>query len=303
MPRIGTRTPRSVLQISTSRTREGHAEDLQDGDADRWCDETACTPPGGLAPCRHAVHGDEHHHHDPAGCRGEVGVGDVVHDLVLDGQGAPVAEDRQHHALPAEQAAEGDDEGWQPEPGDQGSVEQPYRRADHERGEDRRPPGPAAVRGGEQLGCDDTRDAGDEAGREVDLAEEQREDLRHRQHHEDRALHQQVDDVARRQEVGIQRLEDDRDDEHPDDDREHAALAGAQPGDPDVQVVTERAGGDSGWHRDLGGRFGKTRLVVMGCGLIVGRRGLLVEVRHGQPAGRANVPAAAGGRPTRPNVM
>ena len=53
----------------------------------------------------------------------------------------------------------------------------------------------------DQLGDDDAADAADEADRQVDLAEQQREDLAHGQQHEDRALDQQVDEVAGGQEV------------------------------------------------------------------------------------------------------
>ena len=42
----------------------------------------------------------------------------------------------------------------------------------------------------------DAADAGDEADRQIDLAEQQDEDLAHAEQHEHRALHQQVDEVA-----------------------------------------------------------------------------------------------------------
>ena len=48
----------------------------------------------------------------------------------------------------------------------------------------------------DQLGGDDPADAADEADRQVDLAEQQGEDLAHRQQHVHRALDQQVHEVA-----------------------------------------------------------------------------------------------------------
>jgi hypothetical protein len=72
-------------------------------------------------------------------------------------------------------------------------------------------PRPAAVLGGQQLGRDHSGDPCHEARREVDLTQEENEDLRHREQHEDRSLHEEVHDVAGAQELRVQRLEDDRD--------------------------------------------------------------------------------------------
>ena len=86
---------------------------------------------------------------------------------------------------------------------------------------------------------DDAADAAHEADRQVDLAEQQGEDLAHGQQHEDRALDQQVDQVAGGEEVRVQGLEDDRDEEQADDDRQHAALAAPQPDHQRPDVVAE----------------------------------------------------------------
>ena len=77
-------------------------------------------------------------------------------------------------------------------------------------------------------------DAGDEPDRQVDLAEQQHEDLGHRQQHEHGSLDEQVDEVAGGQELRVEGLEDDRDEHQADDDRQDAALAGLDPREPGI---------------------------------------------------------------------
>ena len=91
-----------------------------------------------------------------------------------------------------------------------------------------------------QLGRDDSADAADEPDRQVDLAEQEGEHLAHRQQHVDRALDQQVDEVARGEEVGVERLEQNRDEEQAGDDRQHAAVARADAHPHDPQVLAQR---------------------------------------------------------------
>jgi hypothetical protein len=149
---------------------------------------------------------------------------------------------------------------------------------------------------------DDARKAGDEAGRQVDLAEQQREHLRQGEDHEDRALHEQVHDVAGGQELRVQRLEDDGDDDHADEHREDAALAGPQPGEPDVHVVAERAGGDLGRDGDLRSRVGQS-LLVRPRGLVVQVPDVFGESFHRQFLGGRGGRGESGGASTRPKVM
>ena len=82
-----------------------------------------------------------------------------------------------------------------------------------------------------EVGHDHPAEAGDESDREVDLAEEQDEDLPHRQQAEDRSLDEQVDEVAGGQELVVEGLEQDRDQDHPRDDGQDSALAGLDPGE------------------------------------------------------------------------
>ena len=80
-----------------------------------------------------------------------------------------------------------------------------------------RPPRPAVGRARE-VGHDHPAEAGDEPDREVDLAEEQDEDLAHREQAEDGGLDEQVDEVAGGQEFRVEGLEEDRDQDQPRDD-------------------------------------------------------------------------------------
>src|SRR5207302_1046186 len=77
----------------------------------------------------------------------------------------------------------------------------------------------------DELGHDDAADAGDEPGGEVDLAQQQDEDLGHGQQHVDRALDEEVDQVASGQEFRVQGLEQDGDDEKSANDREGAGVS------------------------------------------------------------------------------
>ena len=106
------------------------------------------------------------------------------------------AEDEDRHALQDQQAAQGDDERRHLQPGDQSFPGW------------RRPPEQASsvtmiathhgeVRAGRlhKLGDHDAAEPHDQADGQVDLAEEQGEDLSHRQQHVHGALLEEVDEV------------------------------------------------------------------------------------------------------------
>ena len=244
-PRIGTSTPRLALQIMPITTpRDRDAEDLERGDAGGRRDETAATP-AGVAQPRVAAR-------SPTttsaitiqlAVDGEVAVGEVVDDVVLDRQRAAVAEDDQHDALEPEQPGERHDERRQADAGDERALERADQRGDHQRGRDRGPPRPATVLLGQQLGHDHARHAAHEPGRQVDLAEEEHPHLGHGQQHEHRALHQQVDEVAGAQELRVERLEDDRDQEQAEEHREQRRCrrsAGGRPRRGSTRAATGR---------------------------------------------------------------
>ena len=102
------------------------------------------------------------------------------------------------------------------------ALEQPDRRADEQGEADCSPPRPA-VRGPRRSAMVTAAHPGDVADREIDLAEEQDEHLAHPEQHEHRRLDEQVYEVARGQEVRVQRLEQDRDQEEPADDGQDPA--------------------------------------------------------------------------------
>ncbi len=116
---------------------------------------------------------------------------------------ARAAEDDDRDPFQDQQAAEGDDEGGHLEAGDQGPLEGADGRADQQGGDDRQPT--TAVDAGRrrlhQFAHDHGPEPHDQADGEVDLAEQQGEDLGHRQHHEHRALLEQVDQVLCREET------------------------------------------------------------------------------------------------------
>ena len=121
--------------------------------------------------------------------------------LQRDGLGAGAAHlvsghSLEHHALEAEQAAEGDDEGRQPEAGDERALHPSHERADDQPTNAAQPPR-QADRGGDQLGDDERRDGGDIADREVDLRQDQNPDLGRSEQDVGRRLDEQIDEVAR----------------------------------------------------------------------------------------------------------
>ena len=229
-----------VAERDDDNARHGNEHDLRDGQAERWRHQAAA------APARVAiqeVRGGGHHDHneqDPADDRGELSPEQVVENRlvvvqgVADADGATVQDD-DRRALEDEQAAKRDDEGRHLEPGDQGSLDGADRRADQKRHDDRHPPWKgeavgterAACRGAglDQLGHDDGAEPHDQTDGQVDLAEEEGEDLGHRQQHVDAALLEEVDEVLGRQKLPVGELEGDRDHHDAKKDRQHTAVA------------------------------------------------------------------------------
>ena len=91
-----------------------------------------------------------------------------------------------------------------------------------------------------ELGDHDAAQPHDQADGKVDLPEEQDEDLCHRQQHVDGALLEEVDQILRRQELGVRDLEGDSDYHDGQDHRQHTAVAAADPEPPGPQVLAQR---------------------------------------------------------------
>ena len=109
-------------------------------------------------------------------------------------------------------------------------------------------------RRGDQLGDDEAADAGHCSDRQVDLGEQQRVDLGRGEQDVQCGLHEQVDQVPRREERRLLDLEEDHDQHETGQDRQRAALAAADPLSPRPQVLAERIG------QDLGGGRGELLL-------------------------------------------
>jgi hypothetical protein len=125
--------------------------------------------------------------------------------------------------------------------------------------------------GQEQQRRDDTGHAADVADREVDLPQEQDEDDAHADDRVGGHLHDEVDEVAGGEELVVLRLEDDRDDDQADEDRQRAEVAALDALPPAAGGVLKRLAG----RRD-GGRCGLRHLDRSG-GLRLGlgpRRGV-----------------------------
>ena len=78
-----------------------------------------------------------------------------------------------------------------------------------------------------------------EPDRQVDLAEQQHEDLRHAEQDERHALGHQVDQVARGKEQRVLDLEEHHDRDQAEDDRQRAALPVPDPPPPDARVLAD----------------------------------------------------------------
>src|SRR4051794_34651701 len=197
------------------------------------------------------VERDAQREHDPRGHVGQEVVREADDDAVLDDDGALVPDEQEHHAVPGEQAGQRDDERRHADLRDDQPLEDPDREARGERDEDRGPGAQLVVAVGDQ---EQRRrhagDAADVADGQVDLAQQQDEDDPHPDDGDRRHLDDEVDEVPRGQEPVVLGLEDDRDQEQADDDRQRAELAGADAGPPAPREVAERLVGST---RDSGG--------------------------------------------------
>jgi hypothetical protein len=170
---------------------------------------------------------------------------DIVDDVVVQPDDAAdtdlsggVDEEQQRTRKP-QVAGQGDDERGQSQSGDDEALKRSVGGGRPQAAQDRDPPG---VVQRQQPQRDDRAARGGEAGRQVDLAEQQDEDLGHAERDDERGLGHQVDQVARGQEQRALDLEEDHDDDQADDDRQRAALPAADPLQPDPQVLTDRPG-------------------------------------------------------------
>ena len=130
----------------------------------------------------------------------------------------------------------------------------------------------------DQLGHDNAPQAGNEARREVDLAQQEDEDLGHGQQHVHGALDEEVHQVAGREEVRVQRLEEDGDDQEAADDGQDPGVAGAHPRHPRPHVLAERLG------HELGGNGHGRRVVAALLELLDGADLGIVSSRHDRPS-------------------
>ena len=229
--------------------------------------ETAGPPADVARDGDQRVEPDGHDQDDPAGGDAHVAVDQVV-ERSAGGEADHAAhravegvEQKDQHATEAEEAGQGHHERRQVEPGDEDALERPDGRTGQQPDDHGGPPGPAVGRG-EQGQGDGGADAGHESDREVDLTQNQGEGLAQAQRHEECRLHQQVDDVAGREEVGLLDLEDDDDCDQAEDDRQGPALAAADPLHPRFDVLPERVGQDFGCHGETQGD-GRRRLLVV----------------------------------------
>ena len=159
-------------------------------------------------------------------------------------------------AAPEQLRAQSDNEGWNAEIGDQGSVEGPDRRADRQGDDDgddpdRRIVEPEIDRQDADLGdANDCRDeAHDRSDREIDVAHDDDEHHPRRHDRDRRRLDAQIPQVARRQEHALatrdQRIEvkPDPDQRQRADHAEHASVdLGGSEQPSDSRLVRSRAG-------------------------------------------------------------
>ena len=198
---------------------------------------------------------DQHDQQDPADYRAELSPEDVVEDDLVGEPGVAdaderPAEDDDPHSFQDQQPAESDDERRHPQPGHERSLNGAPDRAGEQRHYDRRPPRPVRAARLHKLGDHDAAKHHDQANRQVDLRQEQREDLGHRQHHVHGALLEEVDQVLRRQELRVRDLEADGDHHDGHDHGQDTAVAAADPEPPGPGVLAKRLGDELG--RDVG---------------------------------------------------
>ena len=244
MPFSGNRgTPRSTLQRTTSATpATAAARIFETGDAERRRRQSAAASAFVAQEGQYGVSDDGGRREHPSGGPAQRRVGEIVDRIVGDRDRAAGAEELDHQALEAEQAGQRDHERRKPETGDQ----QPLDGAEHgggdQRSADRPPPGPGQVRLDEER-RDGRADAGDEAERQIDLAQQKHEDLAHADQHEHCPLHQQIDEISGGEKARVLHLKDDGDQRHAEHDRQHAALSGENPRPERAKIGVEALAG------------------------------------------------------------
>ena len=238
-------------------SRRRDEDDLQRGEAARRSLQAGAALAGVLQPEPRGGASDQHGQQDPADHRVEPPIEDVVEDDfvgepgVADADERP-AEDDDPHPLQDQQPAERDDERRHPQPGHERSLDGANRSAGEQRHDDRRPPRKIRAARLHKLGHHDAAKPHDQADREVDLAEEQGEDLSHRQHHVHGALLEEVDQVLRRQELSVRDLEADGDHHDGQDHGQDTAVATADPEPRGPEVLAERLGEEPSWEVSRG---------------------------------------------------
>src|SRR5262249_43321212 len=137
------------------------------------------------------------------------------------------------------------------------------------------PPWPVQAGWLQRLGQHDAAESGNEPDRQVDLTEQQREDLSHRQHADQRGLDEQVHEVGGGEEMRVLRLKDDRDEQEPGDHRQDTRVTPADPGERHPEVLGDRARHELGRNREVLSR--RARFVLVAGAQA---RGRLVDFGH-----------------------
>jgi hypothetical protein len=184
------------------------------------------------------VPGDEHRRDGVTDRRRQERVRDPDDGPVLDHHGSQAADDDEHDAVPHQEPGERHHERRDPGLRDDEPLDEPDDERHADADGDGHVPGPVVQ---QQAGEDHRRGRADVADGQVDLAEQQDEDDPDRDRGQSGHLHDEVHEVARAQERRVLRLEDHRDEDKPDDDRQAAEVPEANPSDVVAEVVGHAA--------------------------------------------------------------
>uniref|UniRef100_J1RUT9 Dehydrogenase n=1 Tax=Streptomyces auratus AGR0001 TaxID=1160718 RepID=J1RUT9_9ACTN len=207
----------------------------------------------------------------------EVVAGEVLHQAAgrrVDG--ALVAHHPDLQAAPAEEAGQRDDEGRHTDFGEKEPVQGADGQSRDDGDQDREPVVDAL--GDAEDGPHGRADTRHRADRQVDLAEQQHEDDADGHDAEAGGVDTDVREAVRGQEAAVLELEDDRDDDQADDDRQRAQLTTAHPALEVAEIAgealltDEQTGVDGGRLGGVGGGCLRRRLLLAGW--------LLGEVTH-----------------------
>ena len=141
--------------------------------------------------------------------------------------------------LIGQEQAQRDDEGRYAHPRDEEAYERAGGEPDEERDEERDHPVPPVRR--DEHDEDRHRDAARDAGRQIDLAEQQHEHERHAQHDERRRLIEQVGEVAVREEERAQDREQDAEHDQSADRGQRTHVAAAHALEPSPDLIAQAA--------------------------------------------------------------